>query len=131
MLVLVCLAGSCASAPGQSPLPAEHRLELAPGGGEHIPGSDLRVVFVAVTEDSRCPVGVNCVWAGDAAVAIRIESRGADSSTYTLHTNEQFAREVSHGDWRIRLDSLVPQPTADGPPRREDYRLTLVIHRAR
>ncbi|MDT5293210.1 MAG: hypothetical protein QOJ76_90, partial [Acidobacteriota bacterium] len=35
-------------------------------------GDGLRVRFVAVGNDSRCPEGVTCVWAGDAEVMLEV-----------------------------------------------------------
>jgi hypothetical protein len=125
-LVLVLSAGSCASAP--TPLSQNNRSEvvLAPGGVHRIAGTDLTLVLEAVAQDSRCPKGVNCVWAGDAAVRIRLEP---PPTAYTLHTNDGFEREIAHGNVRVRLVSLTPEPTADGPPRPDTYRATLSIER--
>ena len=103
------------------------QIVLSPGAPQRIPDTDLTVVFEAVVEDSRCPVGTNCVWAGDATVRMRIDSANAKPTTYVLHTNDGFEREVVHGNVRIRLSSLTPEPTADRRPRAEDYRVTLAI----
>src|SRR5262245_29379930 len=102
---------------------------LTPGASHRIPDTDLTVVFEAVVEDSRCPVGTNCVWAGDATVRLRVDRARSKSVSVLLHTNEQFPQEAAHDGMRLRLVSLVPQPTADGPPRPESYRATLTIRR--
>ena len=102
---------------------------LTPGASHLIPDTDLTVVFEAVVEDSRCPVGTNCVWAGDATVRLRVDSPRAKAASILLHTNEQFPQEAAHGGIRLRLVSLAPQPTADGPPRPDSYRATLNIRR--
>ena len=109
----------------------DRQIDLGPGASQRIPETDFTVVFEAVVEDSRCPVGTNCVWAGDAIVRIRIDSANAKPTTYMLHTNDGFEREVVHGNLRIRLSSLTPEPTADRRPRAEDYRVTLVIRESK
>lgn len=126
---LLISASSCASAPVVTVSQQGRQIVLSAGKSQRIPETDLTVLFDVVVEDSRCPVGTSCVWAGDATVRIRIDSVNSKPTTYTLHTNERFEREVTHGDVRVRLSSLTPEPTADGPPRSEDYRVTLIIQR--
>ena len=121
--------GSCASTPAPAPVPAKLGSEvvLTRGASHHVADTDLTVVFETVVEDSRCPTGVSCVWAGDAAVRIRIEAPATASVTRELHTNAGFEREMAHGGVRVRLVSLTPEPGPDGPPRPDDYRATLSI----
>ena len=99
------------------------------GESQRLADADFTVFFETVLEDSRCPKGANCVWAGDATVRIRIEAPGVPAVTHTLHTNDGFQREVIQGNWRIQLSSLMPEPTTDGPPRSDEYRATLLIQR--
>jgi hypothetical protein len=108
---------------------AEQRIVAAPDESRALLDTGLTLTFEAVVEDSRCPVGGTCVWEGDAVVRIRIDGAGVKPSIYTLHTNERATREVAHGDVRIRLVSLTPLPTAEGPPRPADYRATLAARR--
>jgi hypothetical protein len=44
---------------------------------------DLRIKFGEVTADSRCPKGVQCVWAGEAKCALLI-GRGTSLSAFEL-----------------------------------------------
>ena len=126
-VLLLISVGSCASTPVVAVPQQDGQMILSPGTPQRIPETDLTVVFEAVVEDSRCPTGTNCVWAGDAAVRVRVDSANSKPTSYMLHTNDGFEREVVHGNVRIRLSSLTPEPTADGRPRAEDYRLTLSI----
>jgi hypothetical protein len=102
---------------------------LSPGGSSAISGTDLAVTFDAVVEDSRCPAGVNCIWAGDAIVRIRIGTRAAASSAYLLHTGLPAGGEIEHGNVRVRLVDVTPYPQADRPSRPEDYRVTLSVQK--
>jgi len=47
----------------------------------------LRITFEGVGEDSRCPTGVQCMWAGDAAATFTLETPPAAAVQRTLHTN--------------------------------------------
>lgn len=50
---------------------------------------------------------------------------GSCASTPVVAVPQQDGQMT--GNVRIRLSSLTPEPTADGRPRAEDYRLTLSI----
>ena len=130
-LLLLVFAGSCASGLAGAAVRQSGAREvvLARGASQRVANTDLTVFFDTVVEDSRCPRGVNCVWAGDAAVRVRIEEPGAPPATHTLHTNDGFQREFAHDDLRVELASLTPEPTTEGPPRPDDYRVTLLIRR--
>lgn len=105
------------------------RAVLAPGQSHQITAGDLTFTFETVLEDSRCPTGVSCIWAGDAQVRMRATSKGGSPTTYTLHTNDAFDREVLHADIRVRLVALTPEPTRDGPPKPDQYRATMEFQR--
>ena len=131
-LTLALLLAACASAPAartQEPAPAEGTVVLAIGAPKRAAGTDLTVTFEAVVEDSRCPTGVQCIWAGDAAVRIRLAAPDLAPATATLHTNLDTAKETTYGAWKISIQAVTPAPTATGGVRTEDYRLTLLIAR--
>jgi hypothetical protein len=126
--VAVVWAASCAARP-ISPTPEDFRRDivLAVGASQRVPDTDLTVSFEAVVEDSRCPTGVTCVWAGDASISIRIDTPSASPARYTLHTGLASARAVDHGRFRVGLVTVDPYPAGDAKPRPEEYRATLVI----
>lgn len=107
------------AAPVQATLRVGEIYEAAGGKG--------RVTFTGVAADSRCPKGVTCVWEGDAAVDLRIQSGSAAAVTLQLHTNDRFDREAMAGGLRLRLESLDPYPDADRPIAAGDYRVVLSI----
>lgn len=127
-MTLLMLAATCASAPaGQAP--GEISVVLAVGVSKRVPDTNLTVKIEAIVSDSRCPTGTRCVWAGDAAVKIQTSAPGTPPATAVLHTNLASAKPAVHAGWRIRLVEVAPAPTADGPPRPEDYRVTLLVDR--
>ena len=109
--------------------PGNASVVLAIGASKRVPDTNLTVKFEAVIADSRCPTGTNCVWAGDAAVKIQMTAPKTEPASAVLHTNLRTARPAVHDGWRIKLVDVTPVPTADGPPRPEDYRITLRIDR--
>lgn len=84
-------------------------------------GTDLTLVFQDVTEDSRCPDGAVCVWAGNGRIQL-----GVNQSIVKLNTTLE-PRQFIFGIYAIRLTSLSPYPMIDRRTRKEDYVAALVV----
>lgn len=125
-------AGSPVQAPSEGPDPrtgmdGEMSLTLAPGQSVTLGEVDpLRVTFQRVVGDSRCPVGVQCVWAGEAEVELRVARAGADT-VVTLHGVRE-PRRVEYGGHVILLAGVTPEPLQGGVDPAA-YRATLVVDR--
>jgi hypothetical protein len=94
-------------------------------------GVDFQVKFAGVPQDSRCPADVNCVWAGNAEVALSL-SYDKCTTNLTLNTNDspQRKQEEKAGDFRVKLIRLDPYPRSDKKIAASDYVATLVITKA-
>lgn len=125
----LCAAISCATSRTGVPPSQEARREvvLALSASSRLLDSDRTVTFEQI-EDSRCPTGVTCVWAGDAIVGLRVDGRG-DTARHSLSLNQEARREAVVGDIRVTLVSVTPHPSADRTPRPDEYRITLSIER--
>ena len=86
-----------------------------------LPGEGL-LEFAQVVSDSRCPVDVQCVWAGDAVVSLRASDVN-DSAKLTLHTGGP--RSASFGTWEIELVELRPFPREGIALTQADYEAVL------
>ena len=93
-----------------------------------IEGERLRVTFDRVAEDSRCPEGVQCVWAGNAKVMLRLSKARRRSSTMTLNTGTD-PKQAAYRGYEVRLVKLEPYPKEKRRIRRRDYAATLVVER--
>lgn len=85
----------------------------------------LGVRFEAVIEDSRCPADVQCVWEGNATIAIDVAMNGETGASLQLSTNPGFPTEATYLGYSFELVDLEPYPrtdSEDGQP----YRATLV-----
>lgn len=90
----------------------------------------LRLRFVRVASDSRCPEGVDCIWAGDAEVLIEVGARNRRvSKTLRLHTNASPERpaEDKYRTYTVKLVELKPYPRANRKIRQGDYTATLLV----
>ena len=89
----------------------------------------LTLTFEGVGNDSRCPTGETCVWAGDAAAAFTFEKAPAAAVHRTLHTSGRYERQSEYDGFVIGLDDLRPYPKTGASIARGDYRATLVVTR--
>jgi hypothetical protein len=129
--VLCCLLFAIACG-GDTPtgptVGVNEQVTLAPGQTARVNGSDVRLQFVDVSSDSRCPIGVFCIQGGEAIVRIRA-SGGGSTTTYELHTGDASRAAASHGDIRFVLAQLAPFRPSGGTVAQSDYRATLEITR--
>jgi hypothetical protein len=97
---------SCASSLTQIAPGADFDLE--PGKTVQLAGTGVRVTLLEVINDSRCPVDVVCVSAGDAEVRLAVVGEGEDR-TVSLHVMQE-PRSVTVGAVRLELTGLLPPP---------------------
>jgi hypothetical protein len=100
--------------------------------GETIIVEGLRVRFAAVESDSRCPIDVTCVWAGD-AVAKLIADQNCDncdspSVELTLHTTLEPKSASAYG-FRVELLQLTPYPNSKTTIKSDGYSAWLRVVR--
>jgi hypothetical protein len=91
-----------------------------------VKGADARIKFNKVTDDSRCPVDVTCVWAGDAKIKITISRNGSADETRLLSITPP-KHEAQLGNLRIRFVSLAPVPRQSDANVPRNYRAEFVI----
>jgi hypothetical protein len=109
-------------------VPLNQQFTLAPGEAVAIEGTGLRVQFVRVMSDSRCPADALCISAGDAAVHVRVVE-GTATSDYDLHTAASEQSTIEHRATRIALVQLQPYPFSARAIQPSDYRATLEVRR--
>ena len=104
-----------------------HEFKIKVGQLIKIEGEDLQIRFKAVAQDSRCPADVNCVWAGNAEVALDL-LEGKCTTTLTLNTHDSNAPEKGKaGRYGLKLVKLDPYPRSDRKIAPDDYVATLMV----
>ena len=92
----------------------------------------IRVRFTGVENDSRCPMDVVCVWAGDAvanfSVELDCECRAA-VIPLALHVNLEPRSGTAYGH-RVELRGLLPYPNSTSEIKPEAYSAWVRIVRA-
>lgn len=121
LLGYLALAAACATtmtSPAASPaLGAPFQLQR--GQTAAIAGQPLTVRFTRVVEDSRCPVGTQCIREGNAQVELEMRTPGRELEHVIANTQSNLPHYASFVDYDVHLDSLRPEPRpGDG---RRDY----------
>jgi len=93
-----------------------------------ISGTELTIKFSSVAEDSRCPVDVVCIWAGNGEIELILHTPGSPVTVATLNTFLE-PREISYSGYQIKLKDLKPYPKEGIEIDPNEYQATLVIYR--
>jgi hypothetical protein len=83
---------------------------------------ELRLVPLSVSEDSRCPVDVQCIQAGTVRIELRMIS-GLGTSTMQI----ELGREVTTEAEVIRFVSVSPDAHSNKPIGEDEYRFTFEV----
>ena len=101
---------------------------LSVGKTAALKGNGTRITFKQVREDSRCPVDVTCIWAGDAKIDVTISRDGAPDDMRILSLTPPN-NEILSGDLRIRFVGLMPVPRQSDANAQRAYVAKLVVDR--
>jgi len=91
------------------------------------PGEDIHVTFEKVLEDSRCPVGVTCVWEGNAKIRLSLLELDILSAG-ELNSNVKIDPDsLLLAGYMFRIKSLDPYPVDGVIIDSVNYRVTLTF----
>ena len=135
-LILVAILGvgstTITAAHKQEPIREESlrrdTVDLRKGLQKTVARGELKIKFVAVLEDSRCPLGVNCVWAGNAKIQLRVTDRRGRTKLMELNTGGE-PRGDRIGRYAINLVNLTPLPKPNEKFGQSRYTARLSIQR--
>ncbi|AYO57096.1 hypothetical protein CO230_02510 [Chryseobacterium sp. 6424] len=108
---------------------------LKEGETKFLKEQQMNITFKGITEDSRCPQGVNCVWAGTALAQIVV--MGVYTRPYTIllstlaDTKKGYNTSRNFNGYEFSLAEVNPQPTTnkDYKDHKGNYRIGLNITR--
>jgi hypothetical protein len=125
----VVLAASSCSALDDVQVRLNEEFCLSIGQYASVTGEDLVVSFEEVTEDSRCPSDVTCVWEGRVSCVVELMHTGSsDRMTLTEPglTSEYTREEYEQYELAFHV---TPYPEAGNNIANDTYRLHLIISR--
>ncbi|MDP2919910.1 MAG: hypothetical protein Q8O43_06815 [Dehalococcoidia bacterium] len=131
--LLICLAlvssiVACKSAttPGAQ---LGREFTLAIGQSADISGGRLSIKFLDVTEDSRCPKNVTCIWEGRVTCSIELTK---DSQKKTVSLTQPGLSDAAAGqslDGYTAKFTVEPYPEAGKQITKNDYRLQMTVNK--
>src|ERR1051326_4834015 len=101
-LSILALAVGCSSA---TAVPLDQTFQVRLGETASITSANVSVRPDTVTEDSRCPIGAQCVWAGNAKVRLVMHAGGRDT-TVALNTTLD-PKTATFGGYVLELVSEI------------------------
>lgn len=91
-----------------------------------IKSENLKIKFLNVTSDSRCPADVNCIWQGEVTIVVNLVKNGQNLGNFSL--SSVFNPEITANKYSIKLTNVVSGPVLSGQPiKNSDYVVTLVV----
>jgi hypothetical protein len=106
-------------------LPAGERITLKPGDGFLIRAGELTVVFTGALGDSRCPVGVTCIQAGETNLSFTAYSTGVPVLESVISPpRDQAGGELIAG-FLLIIHSVSPERMQDEQPDFSKYEVTV------
>lgn len=78
--------------------------------------------------DGRCPIGMICLWEGNARVKLIIQQPGKSISTFWLNTFDGFLTDTTVYGIRYELIDLLPYPEVDKDYSLDDFILHFKIN---
>ena len=129
LLFLLLFLMSCTTTPGQVNAGLGRQFSLAINQTATISGENLKIKFLDITGESRCPTGATCIWAGE----VRAEIEVGDGSSANLTLVEpghggQISQTYKNYHFSFHVE---PYPQLGKPTMKEDYRLILTVDKLR
>ena len=103
-------------------------LTLRAGQQKSTADGGVKVKFLRVMEDSRCPANAKCVWAGNARIRISAKIVGHSARSFELNSTLK-PQVVTHFAYEFAFAKLRPIPGLDASPRRKNPIATISVTR--
>lgn len=91
---------------------------LAEGENKFLKEFQMNVTFKGISEDSRCPEGVNCIWAGVALAQVEVMGTSTRPMVLNLASMDFPGRNYHQSEdfngYTITLQEVTPYPKAEG-----------------
>lgn len=125
VLIGALAAAGCFNSPTGPDAVVGKPFDLKAGAVSALPdGTRLR--FERVRSDSRCPMDVMCVWAGDATIAVTLIPAKGSTESREIHT-QPAGSQISYANYTITLTALAPQPRSNQEIPASGYIATFVV----
>jgi len=92
-----------------------------------IKSEDMKITFLNITSDSRCPSDVTCIWQGQAGIELDVQKGEVESIVSLSIGGDSSPEESIFNSYLIQLVDLSPYPISTKNIQPEDYTATIKI----
>jgi hypothetical protein len=123
----IMLPDALADVKDSSPVINETQIQLKVN--QTIESDNIKIKFLNVTEDSRCPTGVTCIWEGQVKIAVNIIKNDKNLGNFVLTSRSgQPDMAIQTFDGRsIQVVKVNPYPTSGRKISLSDYVATFIM----
>ncbi|MEH1930217.1 hypothetical protein [Nostoc sp.] len=109
--------------------PLDTQFYLKYGQIAYLRSEGIEIKFSKVIEDSRCPINVTCIWAGQVTIGLDIIKNGRKFSTLilTLSPINDASATQSFGKYTVTLKEVFPSRKSGVSLVTEDYIAKIVV----
>lgn len=112
---------------GAGTIPLGQTFSLRVSETAHIDKGNLTLTFKGVTDDSRCPRGVNCIVAGQATVVLVAQVSHGPRADLTLNVPPEGHPTLRFQGYTLTITALEPYPEYGKPIAPDDYRVKILV----
>ena len=125
-VLLFSMTGWAQGAGSQKKVRVDRQFDLKAGGEALVKEAALKIKFGSLVDDSRCPEGVDCIWAGNGKITVIVRKGKSKPVALELNTMTE-PKSVTYEGYEITLVKLAPYPKKDVKIKKESYVATLVV----
>ncbi len=132
--IFIFTAAACKKKPqpGYATFKLDEIFDLKLNQSTQLEGGDLKITFTAVTEDSRCPKGVNCIQEGQISIALAVASASQSNTlSFTRRASQTDNINKSFENYKIQWLAVTPYPEDGKKIKPEDYNLRIAVRQGK
>lgn len=130
LVFMATLSIGCGPKPQYSTAKFDLGIPFELGAGKTANSSDdkLRITFNAIGEDSRCPEGTTCMWAGQVTANITIgDSESSQTFDFRLEGKGTKPATKKFKEYSVNLMQVTPYPQDGTKIEKEKYAVQLKV----
>ena len=125
-LIFLLLTGGMQQSCHTKEVTLSQQFKLKVGQEVLVKEAGFKLSLNAVVEDSRCPAGVNCVWAGNGKVSLKLSRAKGETASLELNTSA-WPKSGTYRGYEVKLVSLDPYPQKGSTISKDAYVVTLMV----
>ncbi|XUX00344.1 MAG: hypothetical protein TUN42_10760 [Dehalogenimonas sp.] len=126
MLILGSALAGCGSGSNTISASLGDKFALKVGQSADISAESLKVTFDKVLNDSRCPDGATCIWAGQVQCLVTLDLNGKKAQITLTQLGSTDPTSQEYDRYKIAFN-VTPYPKLNQTISTSDYRLNMTI----